>query len=271
MSAIVLSGVTRIYPRPDGSRRAVLSGIDLAIGEGEFLCLLGPSGCGKSTLLHLLAGFDRPDAGSITIDALEVSRPDPRRQVIPQDYGLFPWRSALGNVLFALEARGVRGALAAERAHAALALVGLSASAQQHPHQLSGGQRQRVALARALVVEPEVLLMDEPFGALDAFTRYRLQDEVRRIAEDRRMTVVFVTHDIDEAVYLGDRVVMMSADSGRIIRDLAIRLPRPCDRTCSAYLAIRREVFAAFALVHDGQDSPRAGGRADQVRRAGEP
>lgn len=250
MKEVVLSGVVKTFPAAGGAARPVLDGVDLAIRPGEITCLLGPSGCGKSTLLSLIAGFDRPSAGSVRVDGKDVEGPSPGRVVIFQDYALFPWRSALGNVVFALEAMGRPRKEARTKAEAMLRLVGLDEASHRHPHQLSGGQRQRVAIARALAAEPDMLLMDEPFAALDAFTRMRLQDELLRIQERRRMTVIFVTHDIEEAVYLGRRIALMSPDPGRITRLLENDLNRPCDRNSPGFLELRRELFEAFSLVH---------------------
>ena len=248
---IQVRGLNKVFARPDGSAHQVLSDIQLDIHEGEIVCLLGPSGCGKTTLLSAIAGFDTPSAGQVHIDGQTVTRPDPRRMVIFQEYGLFPWLTVQDNVLFGLKAQGVPANEAKERSAHYLRLVGLSAYGQTHPHQLSGGMKQRVAIARALAVRPDVLLMDEPFGALDAFTRYRLQDELLRLLERGGLTVVLVTHDIDEAIYLGDRVVLMAPDPGRIQESLAIDQPRPRQRTGIAFESYRRRVFQAFALVHE--------------------
>jgi len=248
---IQVSGLGKVFPRPDGSAHHVLSDIHLDIREGAFVCLLGPSGCGKTTLLSAMAGFDTPSAGQVRIDGRIVTGPSPRRMVIFQEYGLFPWLTVQDNVLFGLRAQGVPEAEARERSVEYLGLVGLAANAGNHPHQLSGGMKQRVAIARALAVRPDVLLMDEPFGALDAFTRYRLQDELLRLLELGGLTVVLVTHDIDEAIYLGDRVVLMAPNPGRIQETLAIDLPRPRQRTGAAFEGYRRRVFQAFALVHE--------------------
>ena len=197
-----------------------------------------------------MAGFEQPSAGTLTIDGRPVTGPDPDHILIFQDYGLFPWRTVLGNVLFGLEARGVAPVQARARAQETLQLVGLSAAAGKHPHELSGGMKQRVAIARALAVEPSVLFMDEPFAALDAFTRLRLQDELLGLWQAQRSTVVFVTHDLDEAIALGQRVVLMAAGPGRIQRVIDIDLPYPRERTSDAFARVRRDLFAEFHLVH---------------------
>jgi NitT/TauT family transport system ATP-binding protein len=247
--SVELRGVGKHFRDPRGGERVVLKDVNLALPEKSFTCLLGPSGCGKTTLMNLVAGFDKPCVGSVAIDGIPVQGPHPSRSVIFQDYGLFPWRTALGNVLFALEAKGVRGKEARATAMHYLELVGLGQAAHQHPQQLSGGMRQRVALARALAVQPDMLLMDEPFAALDTFTRFRLQDELLRLWGERRPTVIFVTHDIDEAVYLAERVLVMAPEPGRITHDFAIDLQRPCDRTHPLFLEARGKIFQALSLA----------------------
>ncbi len=223
---------------------------NLDIYEGEFVCLVGPSGCGKSTVINLMAGFDQPTEGSVQIDGKAVLSPDPDRIMIFQDYGLFPWKTALDNVLFGLKCRGFGAVEARKKAMAALAGVGLTAYAQRHPHELSGGMKQRVALARALAVEPSVLFMDEPFAALDAFTRLHLQDELLELRKKKKITVIFVTHDLDEAVYLGDRIVLMAPNPGRFENNMPIELPFPRNRTDKQFDHYRKELFEAFDLVH---------------------
>ncbi|ACM18728.1 ABC transporter, ATP-binding protein [Geotalea daltonii FRC-32] len=247
---IVLEGVEKRFRSARGEMQTALTQVDLQIGAGEFVCLVGPSGCGKTTLINLMAGFERPSSGLVTIDGKPVSGPDPDHIMIFQDYGLYPWRSVLGNVLFGLQARGISAAEARPRALAALELVGLAHAAEKHPHELSGGMKQRVAIARALAVEPSILFMDEPFAALDAFTRLHLQDELLRIWEETRSTVVFVTHDLDEAIALGQRVVLMASGPGRVQKVLNIPLAHPRDRTSDDFATVRRELFEEFHLVH---------------------
>jgi len=247
---ITLRGVEKRFRTAHGEEQVALSQVNLEIVEGEFICLVGPSGCGKTTLVNLMAGFDKPTSGDVAIEARPVTGPDPDRILIFQDYGLYPWKTVLENVLFGLEARKVSAAEARKRARATLELVGLRAAAGRHPHELSGGMKQRVAIARALAVEPSVLFMDEPFAALDAFTRLHLQDELLRIWEEKRPTVVFVTHDLDEAIYLGQRVVLMAPGPGRIQRIIDVNLPRPRDRTLRDFAGVRRELFEEFHLVH---------------------
>lgn len=204
-----------------------LDGLDLDIRAGEFLTLVGPSGCGKSTVLDLISGLATPTSGTVTVDGTPITGPGLDRSVVFQQYTLLPWRSAAANIEFALEAKG--GLSRAERASTAreyLDLVGLGEFANRYPHELSGGMKQRVAIARSLSYQPQVLLMDEPFGALDAQTRERLQEELVRIWEHTGTTVVFITHDIEEAVFLGQRVAVMSGRPGRIKEIVTIDLDR---------------------------------------------
>ncbi len=242
--------VSRRFRDPDGNDREALREVSLEIAPGEFVGILGASGCGKTTLLNLLAGFDLPSRGRVLANGQEITGPSPSRVGMFQGYALFPWRSVQANVEFGLE---VRGAARADRRAVAtrlLELVGLSDFASHRPHQLSGGMQQRAALARALAVDPDCLLMDEPFGALDALTRGRLQNELARITHDQGKTVVFVTHDVDEAVFLADRVVVMVGDPGRIERVIPVPLRRPRSRTSAEFLAVRGEVYRALESAH---------------------
>ena len=250
MPKIVIEGLERRYSSARGGEQVAVTGVDPSIKAGEFVCLVGPSGCGKTTLIQLMAGFEQPSAGTLRIDGRPVDRPDPDHIMIFQDYGLFPWKTVFGNVLFGLEARGVPPAEARARTLATLDLVGLAAAAHKHPHEISGGMKQRVAIARALAVEPSVLFMDEPFAALDAFTRLRLQDELLDLWQAKGSTVVFVTHDLDEAIALAQRVVLMATGPGRIQRVIAIDLPYPRERTDAGFCRYRRELFAKFHLLH---------------------
>jgi NitT/TauT family transport system ATP-binding protein len=203
-------------PRRGRKNFAAVRDINLEVGEGEFLVLAGPSGCGKSTLLDLLAGLGEPSAGQILVDGNRVTGPGLDRGIVFQQYALLPWRSALANIEFGLEASGLRRRDRKARAREYLELVGLTGFENSYPHELSGGMKQRVAIARSLAYDPEVLLMDEPFAALDALTRDSLQAQLIRIWEQTGKTIVFITHSIDEAVYLGERVAVMSARPGRI-------------------------------------------------------
>ncbi|NGO75668.1 ABC transporter ATP-binding protein [Streptomyces sp. YC504] len=214
---ISLRGVTKTFPvrgpQPDVT---ALDGIDLDIADGEFTVIVGPSGCGKSTLLDLLGGLSEPGGGQILLDGKPVTGPGLDRGIVFQQYALLPWRTARGNVEFGLEATGVPRRQRAARADEYLALVGLTGFEERHPHELSGGMRQRVAIARSLAYDPDVLLMDEPFAALDAQTRELLQDELLRIWQRTGKTIVFITHGIDEAVRLGQRVAVLTSRPGRI-------------------------------------------------------
>jgi NitT/TauT family transport system ATP-binding protein len=207
-----------------------LDDVTLRIPEGEFVCLVGPSGCGKSTLLNIIAGLDRTDQGLIQDDGQPIAGPGPHRLVMFQEAALFPWLTVLGNVLFGLKlSNGLNAAERREKAEYFLELVGLKRFMHSNVHELSGGMKQRVALARALAPNPSMLLMDEPFGALDALTREQLYGDIQRIWSQHRKTIVFVTHNVREAVCLGDRVILFSPHPGRIREEFAIPLPRPRD------------------------------------------
>ena len=219
---VTVDGVT-------SSRIAVLDGVDLTIDSGEFVTLVGPSGSGKSVLLDVIAGLTEATSGIARIDGIEVSKPHARTAYVFQQYALFPWRTALQNVEYALEVRGVGATERREKALHFLHLFGLHGFEDRFPSQLSGGMQQRVAIARALSTDPQVLLMDEPFAALDAQTRDILQSELLRIWEQIKTTVVFVTHSIDEAIYLADRVVVMTARPASVKEIVKIDLPRPRD------------------------------------------
>jgi sulfonate transport system ATP-binding protein len=207
-----------------------LEDVTLRIAEGEFVCLVGPSGCGKSTLLNIIAGLERPDRGLVQANGETIVGPGPHRLVMFQEASLFPWLTVLGNVLFGLKLiNELSAAERREKAEYFLELVGLKRFMHSNVHELSGGMKQRVALARALAPNPSVLLMDEPFGALDALTREQLYGDIQRIWSQHRKTIVFVTHNVREAVCLGDRVILFSPNPGRIREEFAIPLPRPRD------------------------------------------
>jgi NitT/TauT family transport system ATP-binding protein len=238
-----------------GRETPALSAVDLEIAEREFVCLLGPSGCGKSTLLNIVAGFLRPTAGDVLVDGRPVTGPGADRGVVFQEYVLFPWLTVAGNVEFGLRLKAT--GTAERRAVVAryLELVGLTAHAEKFPVQLSGGMKQRVAIARALANNPAVMLMDEPFGALDAQTREVLQEELGRIQRVEHKTVLFVTHSIREAVYLADRVVVMTSAPGRIKQVFTIKLPEVRDRFAPEFTHyesdITRVVKEEVAKVHE--------------------
>jgi NitT/TauT family transport system ATP-binding protein len=230
-----------------GSVTSALVDINLQIEEGEFVCLLGPSGCGKSTLLKIIAGLIPATSGRITINGRPVNGPGPERAVVFQDYALFPWMTVRDNVEFGLEARRLPAAERREVSSRLLKVVGLSDFAERFPHQLSGGMKQRVSIARALAVDPSLLLMDEPFGALDAQTRHLLQDELLRVWREYRKTVVFVTHSIEEAIYLSDRIVVMTARPGRVKQIMVVPEARPREMASVDMNQRQREVRAVLS------------------------
>lgn len=229
--------------------RLIVEDVSLSISRREFVCVVGPSGCGKTTLLRLIAGLVRPSRGTVFFDGKAVTGPAQEIAVVFQDYGkaLLPWRTAAGNVSLALEADGVPKSQRDQRIAAQLKTVGLEHHADRFPSQLSGGMQQRLQIARCLAQEPSVLLMDEPFGALDAMTRQGLQDEVLRLVANAGTTVFFVTHDLDEAIYLGDRVIAMRPHPGRIAETFDVNLPRPRNqlntRESPEFLRLRRALF----------------------------
>lgn len=244
MGAISVSAVDKTYSGVSEVR--ALAGIDLEVGEGEFAALLGPSGCGKSTLLNLLAGFEAPTAGSLTVDAQPVVKPGPDRGVVFQEAALLPWLSVWENVVFGPKVQGMKAADYESRASDMLEICGLTAFRKHLPVQLSGGMRQRVGIARVLTLNPRVLLMDEPFGALDAQTRLTMQELLLSVWQKLRTTVIFVTHDIDEAILLADTIYVMSARPGRIQTRIKVPLARPrsIDTTTSAeFNALKREIM----------------------------
>jgi len=224
---VALAGVTKVYRRARREETHALERVDLAIREGEFLAIVGPSGCGKSTLLRLVAGLHLASSGEVRVDGRLVDRPQTNLGIVFQSPVLLDWRTALSNVLVQVELRGLDPAAYRERALRLLAQVGLADFAERYPHELSGGMRQRVAIARALIHDAPLLLMDEPFGALDALTREQIRLDLEALWLATRKTVLFITHSIDEAVLLADRVVVMSPRPGRIERILDITLPRP--------------------------------------------
>jgi len=247
MGELVLDRIGLSYGQPStGSSFLALSEVNLAIKDGEFVTIVGPSGCGKSTLLMLIAALLQPSRGAVRLNGREVTAPGSDRALVFQDFALLPWRTVLANVELGLELKGIRAAERREIARRHVAMVGLRAFERHYPHQLSGGMRQRVGIARALSVEPEVLLMDEPFGALDAQIRQVMGSELLRIWERQRKTILFVTHDIDEAIYLADRIIVMSASPGRIIEDIPVTLPRPRPleiRNSAEFTAYRQRIW----------------------------
>jgi NitT/TauT family transport system ATP-binding protein len=225
----------------------VLDEFNLSVRPGEFVSLIGPSGCGKTTALRIVAGLLTPTTGHVTVNGKDSSGPSRDKAIVFQHFNLFPWRTALDNVAYGLEIHGMKKAERHRIAREYLDLVGLSKSEKQFPAQLSGGMRQRIGIARALAINPKLLLMDEPFGALDALTREYLQGQLARICEERKLTTLFVTHSIDEAIYLSDRVVVMGVQPGRIIAEYPITLRKPrADYNFRAepdYARVREEIW----------------------------
>ncbi len=240
--ALDIRSVSKSFRGADGGIVVALNGVTLTVKPGEMVSLIGPSGCGKSTLLRLIAGLDAPTSGELRVGGEPITEPCATRGLMFQDPNLFPWLTVRGNVQAGLVARGVLR----QRRHEVeefIRLMGLESFAEVYPHQLSGGMAQRAALARALVNHPKVLLLDEPLGALDQFTRMRMQDEVLRVWEDRGTTMVLVTHDIDEAIYMSDRIAIMTHRPGRIERVIEVGLERPRQRTSSGFLQLRAEIL----------------------------
>jgi NitT/TauT family transport system ATP-binding protein len=231
---IQVENVSKNY-RSNGDRTAnILQGVSLKIPEGEFVCILGPSGCGKTTLLNLIAGFIKPSSGTILFNGGDVSGPGPERGVVFQDATLFPWLTVRQNVEFGLRQQGISHEVRGRTATGYLDLVGMAGHADAYPHTLSGGMRQRTAIARVLALEPEALLMDEPFSSLDANAREHLQDELLRIWQHRRRTLIYITHSVEEAAYLADRVIVMGPAPDNIRRDIALSPNRIRERTSDA-------------------------------------
>ncbi|TPL78995.1 ABC transporter ATP-binding protein [Mesorhizobium sp. B2-3-14] len=256
MNRIVVNDISKTFQLKPGQfvtvdgeatdRVTVLDGVDLAIRKGEFITLVGPSGSGKSVLLDIIGGLTRATGGDVQLDGRRITRPDPKTGYVFQQYALFPWRTALANIEYALEVRGVAKTERTATARHLLSLFGLAGFEDRFPNQLSGGMQQRVAIARALASNPEVLLMDEPFAALDQQTRELLQGELLRIWGKIKTTVIFVTHSIDEAIFLADRVVVMTARPGAVKEIIDIDLPRPRDgdiRASTEFNAYRARVW----------------------------
>lgn len=247
---IKINNVSKIYKNNNDKKSEFksLDNVNLTIEKGEFICLLGPSGCGKSTLLNLIAGFDKPSTGEIFIGGNGVKEPSPNYVTIFQNYGLLPWRSVKKNVELGLEAKKISKEERSKIADEYIELVGLSKFSKHHPSQLSGGMQQRVAIARALAVDPEIIFMDEPFGALDAMTRMNMQDEISNIWSKKKKTIIFVTHDIEEAVFLSDRIVIMTPGPGKVKSIINVPMGRKRDRTSEEFLKIRDKVFIEFKM-----------------------
>ena len=242
MALLEVRNLSKLYTA-DGKTTEALKEINLDIKENEFICFIGPSGCGKTTLLRIIAGLDEPSSGGIYLNGELIKGPGPERGMVFQEYSLFPWRTVLDNVAFGPELQGVSKDERYERARQYIKMVDLERFEARYPHELSGGMKQRVAIARALVNDPKALLMDEPFGALDAQTRNIMQSELLRIWEKEKKTVVFVTHSVDEAIYLADRIVILSARPGTIKDIIEIDFPRPRIRTSQEVNMIRDRIL----------------------------
>lgn len=232
----------------NGGRLNVLSGVNLEVRAGECLVIVGPSGSGKTTLLRVLAGLEDADGGEVLIDGHPVHGTGSDRAVIFQEPRLLPWASVLRNVAFGLEVRGIPQAEAEAKARHYIALVGLTDFAEALPRQLSGGMAQRVGIARALTVQPEILLLDEPFGALDAMTKLAMQEELSRIWAEEKVTMILVTHDLEEAIFLADRVLVLPRPGSGAVRQIDVDLPRPRTRSAPAFVEMRRRLMAEFGL-----------------------
>ena len=246
-SSLTIQNLSKTYTRADGVKTEAIADLSLSIDAGELVSLVGPSGCGKSTLLRLLAGLESPTNGQLLMGTDPITGPSADRGLVFQDPNLFPWLTVRRNMQSGLVARG----LLRQRKHEVdqfMKLVGLETFADSYPHQLSGGMAQRVGLARALVNHPRVLLLDEPLGALDAFTRMRMQDEVLRLWQNRGTTMLLVTHDIDEAIYMSDRIVLMSPRPGRVDRVIELDLPRPRQRHSSEFFQLRTRILDLLHL-----------------------
>jgi NitT/TauT family transport system ATP-binding protein len=243
LGKLEIRDLNQSFAKDDGSRLVVLDHVTFDVDDKEFVCILGASGCGKTTLLRLIAGLDTAQAGSIILDGEEIRGTSPKVGMVFQEYSLFPWRTVIDNIAFGLEMQGMPKAERYRVAERYLNLVNLTQFRDSYPNELSGGMRQRVAVARALALDPALILMDEPFGALDAQTRNMLQQELLEIQETTKKTVIFITHSVDEAVYLSDRIIVLTPRPGRICRIFPVDLPRPPDRTNPEFAQVRREVL----------------------------
>ncbi|MDP4145085.1 MAG: ABC transporter ATP-binding protein [Bacillota bacterium] len=250
LGEIIIEGVSRIFSKQDGTSIAALDDINLDIKPGEFISLVGASGCGKSTLLRMITGLDAPTYGKINMDGEEIDKPHYLRGLVFQDPTLFPWLTVKENISVGLKARKVLKDKDDE-VESFIKLIGLDGFQKSYPHQLSGGMAQRVSLARALVNEPKVLLLDEPLGALDAFTRMNMQDEILNIWEKKKTTMILVTHDVDEAIYLSDRIVIMTPRPGRIQKIINVEMGRPRNRNHPDFIRIRSNILETLHFAKE--------------------
>jgi len=255
---IQVKGLWKTFGLPEkpSAGTEVLKEIHFEIRDGEILCLLGPSGCGKTTVLNIIAGFQKPTRGEVLVNGKVVDKPGPDRGVIFQEHGLFPWRTALQNILFGPEMMGKKDQESLTLADQYIDLIGLRGFQNHYPHELSGGMQQRVSIARVLVNRPDILLMDEPFGKLDAQTRATMQVLLLDVWEKVRPTILFITHDIDEAIFLGDRILVMSCRPGTVVKEIEVGLNRPRDYdviTAPEYLEIKRTILNLFKGMAQNQ------------------
>ena len=246
MGDVKVSNVSRKFEKDNDTSTLALDNVSMEVDNGDFICFIGPSGCGKTTLLRLISGLDKPDEGEVYLDGKKIEAPGPDRGMVFQEYSLFPWKTVVENIIFGPQMSGIKKKDAIEDAEKYLGLVGLQQFRDSYPYELSGGMKQRVAIARALANEPSVLLMDEPFGALDAQTRNILQQELLDIWEKNNITILFVTHSVDEAVFLADKIVLMSARPGKIKEIIDVGLPRPRERTGLEANALRDRILKSL-------------------------
>jgi NitT/TauT family transport system ATP-binding protein len=249
MSSLTIENISKKFTNTSGEVINAIENTSVQIEDGEFICLLGPSGCGKSTLLRLIAGLEEPTSGRIRLDGTQVEGPGPDRGMVFQEHLLFPWRTAWQNVAYGLEVHGLPAQERRSQAVFHLKLVGMENFADAYPKELSGGMKQRVGIARALANDPEVLLMDEPFASVDAQTRSTLQAELLSIWWGKRKTILFVTHSVEEAIYLADRIFVFSAHPGRIIQEVSVDIPRPRYRVSPEFNDLRRELLESLGYL----------------------
>jgi NitT/TauT family transport system ATP-binding protein len=252
-NGVILSikNLTKSFPK-DGGEMLAIEDLSLEVKDGELICLLGPSGCGKTTILKIVAGLQPATSGSLLLNGAEITGPGSDRGMVFQEFGLFPWRTVKKNIEFGLEVQGKNEEEKESISRQYIELVGLTGFENSHPNQLSGGMKQRVGIARALASNPAILLMDEPFGALDAQTRNQMQKELLRIWQETKKTVLFVTHSVDEAVFLADRIVVLSARPGRIKHIYEITLPRPRDRASQEFINLRKTILDELEQQRQG-------------------
>ncbi len=246
MGKVKVNNVFRRFTKDEDTSTLALENVNLEVEDKDFVCFIGPSGCGKTTLLRIISGLDKPDEGEVYLDDKKIESPGPDRGMVFQEYSLFPWKTVVDNIIFGPQMGGIKKKDALEDAEKYLELVGLQQFRDSYPYELSGGMKQRVAIARALANEPSVLLMDEPFGALDAQTRNILQQELLDIWQKKHITVLFVTHSVDEAVFLADKIVLMSARPGKIKEIINVDLPRPRDRTSLEANVLRERILKSL-------------------------